>query len=74
MELSGQQLAEFERAGVLILPGLFDAAEVARLRAALTPLFTEESEANIVEKGSGEVRTAMGLHLRSDLFGDGLLL
>lgn len=68
MRLTGAQLAEFHSQGFLILPALFSAAEVAVLRAELPRLFAEETPANIREKASGEVRTAMGLHLRNHLF------
>jgi len=69
MQLTADQLAAFERDGFLILPELFSPEEVAVIRAALPPLFAEETEANIVEKAGGAVRTAMGLHQRSPLFG-----
>ena len=42
--------------------------EVDRIRARLPALFGEDHPANIVEKLSGEVRTAMGLHQRDLLF------
>ena len=72
MRLSQEQLAQFERDGFLILPGLFSRGEADRFRAELPGLFAEDHEANIREKESGEVRTAMGLHLRSACF-DGLV-
>ena len=68
MQLSDQQLEAFERDGLLLLPELFSAEEVARLQAALPALFAEDSPANVIEKASGQVRTAMGLHLRDDLY------
>jgi len=68
VKLNEGQLANFEEKGFLILPGLFSAAEVAVIKAALLPLFAEDVPANIVEKSSGVVRTAMGLHLRSEVF------
>lgn len=68
MRLSDKQRADFEQHGLLILPGLFSPDEVAVLRAELPRLFAEDDAANIQEKASGEVRTAMGLHLRSALF------
>ena len=49
----------------MILPELFTRGETAALRAELPALFAENHEANIVEKDSGEVRTAMALHQRS---------
>src|SRR5580700_924761 len=64
MQLSQTQLSQFERDGYLVLPSLFSPREVEVLRAALAPIFAEDSPANVREKLSGEVRTAMGLHLR----------
>ena len=68
MKLSNDAIAEFERNGVLILPKLFSEREVDSLNEALEPLMREETPANIREKSSGEVRTAMGLHLRSEIY------
>src|SRR5215468_12227624 len=68
MRLTATQLADFHSQGFLILPGLFSQAEVDILRAEVPRLFAEESPANIREKISGEVRTAMGLHLRSEAY------
>jgi len=68
MKLSNDAIAEFERNGILILPKLFSEREVDRLIDALQPLMREETPANIREKSSGEVRTAMGLHLRSEVY------
>ena len=68
MKLAGDQLERFHRDGFLILPGLFSASEVAALGARLPALFAEDTPANVREKEGGEVRTAMGLHLRDPLF------
>ena len=68
MRLSGAQLERFERDGFLVLPELFSKDEVAALRARLAALFAADDPANIVEKNSGEVRTAMSLHLRDPIF------
>jgi ectoine hydroxylase len=68
MKLSGEQIRRFERDGFLLLPNLFSAREVELMRAALIPAFAQASPANIREKMSGEVRTAMGLHLRSPVY------
>ncbi len=68
MRLSGEQLERFERDGFLVLPELFSKDEVAALCAPLAALFAADHPANIVEKNSGEVRTAMGLHLRDPVF------
>ncbi len=68
MKLAGDQLERFHRDGFLILPGLFSVPEVAALGARLPALFAEDTPANVREKQGGEVRTAMGLHLRDPLF------
>lgn len=68
MKLTEAQLESFERDGLLILPELFSPTEVERLRAQLPSVFAEDCEANIREKESGVVRTAMGLHLRNEVF------
>ncbi len=70
MQLSDQQLRDLETDGFLILPDCFTQAEVEAIRGRLPRLFSEDSEANIIERHSGEVRTAMGLHLRDALFAD----
>ena len=62
MRLSEAELEEFGDRGFLVLENLFSAAEVAVLRAALPAILADDCAANIREKGSGEVRTAMGLH------------
>ncbi len=68
MKLSAEQLRRFDEDGFLILPGLFSPPEVEVLRAALPALFAADCEANVRERASGEVRTAMGLHLRSEVY------
>ena len=68
MQLSEAQLRQFERDGYLVLPSLFSPREVDVLRTALAPVFAEDSPANVREKLSGEVRTAMGLHLRHQAY------
>jgi ectoine hydroxylase len=68
MQLSDTELARFHEDGFLVLPQLFSPGEVDVLRAELPRLFAEDTPANIREKTSHEVRTVMGLHLRSDIF------
>jgi ectoine hydroxylase len=68
MLLSDDEVARYGRDGFLVLPGLFSEAEVAALDRALGEVFAQGSEADIREKESGEVRTAMALHRRSDVF------
>jgi ectoine hydroxylase len=66
--LSPEQLDALHRDGVLALSGRFSPAEVDAMNAALDDLVDEDVPANIREKRSGAVRTAMGLHLRHPLF------
>ena len=68
MQLTQAQIARFHEDGFLILPNRFSAEEVAVLRAALPRIYAEDTPANVREKRSGEVRTAMGLHLRDATF------
>lgn len=68
MRLDAEQLEGIDRDGFLMIPDLFSNEEVSAMNAALDPLFAESSDANIREKKSGKVRTAMGLHQRSELF------
>ena len=68
MKLNETQLKDIEENGYVILPDCFSNEEVNNLRKAMTTVFKEKTEANIVEKSSGVVRTAMGLHLRSKIF------
>jgi len=68
MQLDDAQLDRFRRDGILVLPGLFAAAEVDALRAAFEAVCGEDTPANVREKKSGAVRTAMGLHLRHPTF------
>ncbi|HRE02207.1 MAG TPA: phytanoyl-CoA dioxygenase family protein, partial [Ilumatobacteraceae bacterium] len=66
--LTTEQLATLDRDGVIALPNRFSADEVAAINAALDELIGQDVPANIRERHSGVVRTAMGLHLRHPLF------
>ena len=68
MKLTPSQIRRFQGDGFLILPELFSLAEVAAMRDAATVVFAEDHPGNVREKLSGEVRTAMGLHLRHEIF------
>ena len=70
MKLTDAQREELEAKGFVILPDRFSRAEVAAIRSRLPALFSQRDEANVIERGSGVVRTAMGLHLRDALFAD----
>ena len=70
MNLSKRQLQDLETNGFIILPDRFSEAEVAAIQGRLPRIFAEDCEANVIERHSGQVRTAMGLHLRDALFAD----
>jgi len=66
--LTPEQLETFHRDGIIALPGWFGSDDVAAIDERLPELFAERCPQNIREKSSDVVRTAMGLHLRDDLF------
>lgn len=68
MRLTEDQLERFHGDGFLVLPNLFSREEAEILRRELLAIFAEDCPANIREKFGGEVRTAMGLHLRNEVF------
>ena len=70
MHLTQDQLFDFEENGFLVLPELFQPKEVNEINEASREIFSEKNPTNIIESKSGEVRTAVGLHLRHKLFGD----
>ncbi|NQV96460.1 MAG: phytanoyl-CoA dioxygenase family protein [Acidimicrobiaceae bacterium] len=70
MKLTNDQLEAYERDGFLVLPELFSVDEVAAINARLPELFAQRCPENFRERSSDVVRTAMGLHLRDDLFAD----
>ncbi|HUS55221.1 MAG TPA: phytanoyl-CoA dioxygenase family protein, partial [Thermohalobaculum sp.] len=68
MHISADQLAQLDRDGFLVLPNRFTPDEVDLMRSRLAVLCTENHPGNIIERASGQVRTAMGLHLRDDVY------
>ncbi len=68
MRLSDAQLERFRTDGLLLLPNLFSAEEVALMRERLADVYAQDTPANIREKDSEVVRTAMGLHLRDEVY------
>ena len=49
MRLNKSQLKEIDELGYVILPGCFSNEEVNNLRKAMTTVFNEKTEANIIE-------------------------
>ena len=67
-QLTREQLNQLDQQGFLVLPEWFSEQEVAIINQALPAVFKQAHRGNIIEKSSGLVRTAMGLHQRSDIF------
>jgi ectoine hydroxylase len=68
MKLPQTLVDEFHHNGFLVIPNLFSAEEVAEIRDAMERVFGQDDPGNVREKKSGVVRTAMGLHLRDEIF------
>ena len=68
MRLNDSEVERFREDGFLILPSRFSAEEVDVLKAELPRLYAERRPENFREKASDAVRTAMGLHLRSEVY------
>ena len=68
MELTQSELDTLNDDGFIVLRDRFTAEEADRLRARLPRLFAQSHPANIIEQGSGAVRTAMAVHQRDTAF------
>ena len=67
MQLSPDQVADFERDGFLVLPALFSAGEIARLKAELPRIFALDRE-EVPKSEMGEPRLAHRLERYSEPF------
>jgi ectoine hydroxylase len=61
MNLSAQQLAQFERDGFLVFPGLFSQPEIDVLRAETTRLSALEAD-TVIRERTGAVRSIFRVH------------
>lgn len=68
MRWSDSQLAEFKDNGVLAVPGLFSAQEVARLNAEIPALLDRAGPKNLKERASDAVRSVISPHHNSELY------
>jgi ectoine hydroxylase len=68
MKLSPEQREAFERDGYLFFPGLFSAAEMQPMLAAVPELYSRREPYNVREKGTDAVRTNFAAHLASEPF------
>lgn len=67
MELSPQQIATYERDGLLLLPALFNDAEVDALLAATREIARIDHPSRVLEKDGHTVRALHGCHLTNPL-------
>ena len=68
MNLTPDQLAQFDRDGYLFFPSLFTPEETQSLTAAVPALYARREAFNVREKGSDAVRTNFAAHLYSEPF------
>ncbi len=68
MHLNERQIADFDDQGYLLLPGVFDPAEVAVLRAEVPGIFAQERDEVWREKDGKAVRTAFAAHTYNEAF------
>lgn len=67
MQLTTQQLEEYEREGYLFLPEVFSAAETEVLKQAAAEVYAE-NRAEVFRESSGVPRTAFAAHTYNDAF------
>ena len=68
MKLSPEQKADFDRDGYLFFHGLFSAAAMQPMLAAVPELYSRHEPYNVREKGTQAVRTNFSAHLASEPF------
>ena len=69
MQLSDQQVKQFETEGYIFFPNVFSQQEIGRLNDELPAIFAQRREENIREKDSDAVRTAFAVHTYNESFG-----
>ncbi len=68
MLLADHDVAQFHELGFVMIEGVFSDGEVRLLRDAFESVSRSDHPANVVEKHTGAIRTAMGLHRRHAAF------
>ena len=68
MQLTPDQRSQFQRDGLLFVPGLFRADEIAALKARLPEVLNARGPETLRERGSDAVRSSIAPHLRDDLY------
>src|SRR4051812_20970685 len=65
--LSQQQVDQYERQGLLVLPSFFSAEEIGALMADM-PRIVAMDRPEVAKSAAGETRTALALHRYSEPF------
>jgi len=68
MQLTQEQIAQFDREGYLFFPGLFTPEEIQVLIDEVPRLYAQHRPENVREKGSEAVRTNFAAHMYSKPF------
>ena len=68
MELSTNQIDQFNSEGFLFVPSLFDAEEIANLNSRLPSILSDRGPKTLRERGSDSVRSAIAPHLDDEVF------
>lgn len=68
MQWTTEQLAEFERNGVLFVERMFSSEEVGSLNAELRDILERPWPKNLTEQNSTSIRSAIAPHHSSELF------
>jgi hypothetical protein len=68
MNLTDEQIRDYEQEGYLFLSDYYKSAEVAVLKAELQKVFTEDTPKRVLEKEPNVVRSVYGSHLTSEVF------
>ncbi len=68
MQLSDQQIEQFERDGYCFLPDAFSQAEIDLLMAEVPGIFAQDRQENVREKDGRTVRTTFAAHRFNDAF------
>ena len=68
MQLTPEQLSQFDRDGYLFFPGLFTSEETQKLTDAVPELYERREDYNVREKGKDAVRTNFAAHMYSEPF------
>ncbi len=68
MRWKTEQLATFERDGLLSVEGLLSPPEVARLNNEIPRILARKGPENLTDRGSNLIRSAIAPHHSSELF------